>query len=708
MRSAEAWFEYHFNKQLEYSFYAYKSIYSILDDIMNWVKDIANKLWTLLKPAIDKAVEWLWGVISPVLEEIKNMFGWTIEQLKPYFEGISNWIAKNVLDPWSDWLKSIFGTWEKIYNFFAQTLPGLFNNIIGAIQNAYNWLANEVPKFFGWIIDIWNKIYGFFTQTLPTFFGNVVDALNALYNWLTKDVTAFFNAVVNFLKDPWTNLYNAIVKPLQDFGKWLWDGIVYWGTKITDFLKRNVLDPIISALSWLADWAKDIIRNAFDAIEKWMGTASPIRPEEAWGRAILLSLPLVGAASSAYLLATAGEILPLFRGANLTRLAAWISRMIGPQVIIGAMIGSMATVAITTPLRHYFNSMFRTAQLSEDVLRTAYLRGIISEADYRRGMAYHGFSDDKIDIIKECYKWIPGPTDIISIAVREGFDEGVVRERTTGPNAAPQAYYDWLAKQGATREWADRFWAIHWVLPSMRDLYEMFHRGVIDEATLRQFLKWHDYLPSWHEWFIKIAYRPYSRVDARRMYAAGVLNEQQLKRAYMDLGYDEEHAENLVKWTKAQTVQKGKDLTLSQITKAYKIGNITKDECIDMLMDLGYDESEAEFIADTIKVEAEVEQRDLTLSQLSTLYRYGIINEDEFRRRLLAEGYTAEAINNIVQLEKIKAFEKLQRLPLGTLREALRRGVIDEEEFRRRARLLGYPDDDIDIVIALEAARAAA
>jgi hypothetical protein len=236
----------------------------------------------------------------------------------------------------------------------------------------------------------------------------------------------------------------------------------------------------------------------------------------------------------------------------------------------------------------------------------------------------------------------------------------------------------------------------------------MFHRGVIDEATLRQFLKWHDYLPSWHEWFIKIAYRPYTRVDARRMYAAGVLNEQQLKRAYMDLGYDEEHAENLVKWTKAQTVQKGKDLTLSQITKAYKIGNITKDECIDMLMDLGYDESEAEFIADTIKVEAEVEQRDLTLSQLSALYRYGIINEDEFRRRLLAEGYTAEAINNIVQLEKIKAFEKLQRLPLGTLREALRRGVIDEEEFRRRARLLGYPDDDIEIVIALEAARAAA
>ena len=53
---------------------------------------------------------------------------------------------------------------------------------------------------------------------------------------------------------------------------------------------------------------------------------------------------------------------------------------------------------------------------------------------------------------------IPSISDLITFVVREVI--------------TPDEFYDWAAKQGLSREWAENYWEAHWRLPSFENLRE--------------------------------------------------------------------------------------------------------------------------------------------------------------------------------------------------------------------------------------------
>ena len=77
----------------------------------------------------------------------------------------------------------------------------------------------------------------------------------------------------------------------------------------------------------------------------------------------------------------------------------------------------------------------------------------------------------------------------------------------------------------------------------------MLHRRIIDPDELKLLLRVRDIPSFWRERLVQLSYDPYTRVDVRRMYTAGVLSENEVFDTYLDLGYDEEHANNLTLWT---------------------------------------------------------------------------------------------------------------------------------------------------------------
>jgi hypothetical protein len=291
----------------------------------------------------------------------------------------------------------------------------------------------------------------------------------------------------------------------------------------------------------------------------------------------------------------------------------------------------------------------------------------------------------------------------------------------------------------------------------------MLHRGIIQPPDLDSLFMAHDIIPWWREKLVGLSYRVYTRVDVRRMYNLGILSREEVKRAYLDLGYDAEKAENMTRFTVAYTSSADRELTKADILKGYRTGQLLADDAIELLMDLDWSADDAEYLltledykgkeegrelsraqlekafveglidgsalmmklgdagwskeaSDLIyrmalirKMEDEAvgqvgAERDVARATLNSAFRLEIIGEKEYRDRMQALRYTEDAISLFLEVDKAQMVDEPKRLPLGTLREALRKEAISEAEFRRRAKIIGYPSEDIDIVVAMEAA----
>jgi len=286
----------------------------------------------------------------------------------------------------------------------------------------------------------------------------------------------------------------------------------------------------------------------------------------------------------------------------------------------------------------------------------------------------------------------PGPTDLIRFAFREVWDP--TRRQELLEEGYPGEFATQMLFQGYNQSWTESYWAAHWTLPSVGELNEMLHRGAIDEATWDRFVKYNDFDPKVRPWLKAISYNPYTRVDSQRMWSLDLLTEQELKDNYKALGYDENHAQRMTLWTKinvlatelraryskgwitaaqvkAELISEGmpaakveiwvqrivkaeaaartdteKDLTKSEIIKGYTKETIDYPTALAMLIDMGYDSDEAEYIlivnTAVAKTAAVPEPKRLTKAEIIKGYKLNIITYDYALQGLIGLNYSED------------------------------------------------------------------
>src|SRR6266571_89003 len=195
--------------------------------------------------------------------------------------------------------------------------------------------------------------------------------------------------------------------------------------------------------------------------------------------------------------------------------------------------------------------------LDEETVRSIYLRGLVTEAQHDALMRLHGYTDDVINHRKSIYYLIPGPQDLIHMAIRNVFSPEIV-ERFQLFGDFPPAFEKAAAQQGISRDWAIKYWGAHWIVPSNQEGFDMFHRttdksedqhadtftlsdgtrvqNIIGRSTLQLLLREKDTAPYYRQKITDIAYNPLTRIDVRRMHRVGSLTHAGVERAYLDLG----------------------------------------------------------------------------------------------------------------------------------------------------------------------------
>jgi len=327
---------------------------------------------------------------------------------------------------------------------------------------------------------------------------------------------------------------------------------------------------------------------------------------------------------------------------------SWGKKPIGwVGMYVGVLIGLLSMGRPPGRLIEYavdnVTKSFRFDPLS---IITAWRRGLPNAEIYFEDLKDQGWTDDRIDALKFITQIIPNVSDLVRMAVREAFTPEIA-EKFRQYEDYPDAITEWGEKQGLSKEWLTRYWAAHWDLPAPTQGFEMLRRGIIDEDTLKMLLRALDVMPYWRDKLIGISWEVPTRVDIRRFFDMRTIDEARLRELYAAQGYHGKDLEDYVLWTKiyvdlpdliarwkngwleladvrARLIADGMDpvaadeliqtkvkavepattaegnlLTKTEIYKGVKLGVITYEQGLDLLMDLNYSRDQADYLLTT-------------------------------------------------------------------------------------------------------------
>lgn len=311
-----------------------------------------------------------------------------------------------------------------------------------------------------------------------------------------------------------------------------------------------------------------------------------------------------------------------------------------------------------------------------------------------------GIHPDYFDLYKELAYIIPPVGDIITMAVREAFTPDIAAKFGQYEDF-PKPLEEWAAKKGLSKEWAERYWAAHWSLPSPNQGFEMLHRGVINKDELNMLLRALDIMPFWRDKLTSIAYNVLTRVDIRRMYQTGVLNEGDVEQAYLESGYNEKDAKRLTEFTIKITQQTLSKFNSGDVIAAYADRKIDRSEAANLLMGLGIRSNDIPNILESADYKKKWEFADTQTKAIRNLYKRRVYDKTQAQNALQQLNIPSEQIDALLNQWFFELKE--QEPALWTTAQTLtfvKQGIITKQRANEELELLGYDAEHIKVYIA--------
>lgn len=310
-----------------------------------------------------------------------------------------------------------------------------------------------------------------------------------------------------------------------------------------------------------------------------------------------------------------------------------------------------------------------------------------------------GIHPNYFDTYKTLAYPIPPVQDLITMAVREAFTPEIA-SRFGQYEGLPEAYVDAAAKKGLTKEWAERYWAAHWSLPSIQQGFGMLHRGIIGQADLNLLMRALDIMPFWRDKLMQLSFKPLTRVDVRRMHLLGTLDEGGVKRAYLDVGYNDRNAGLMTDFTVRYNRRSLAGFTQRDAITAYINRYIESGQATAILRDIGTKANEIPNIMRLASLKRDWNGKDEAIKAIRNRYTKGLRDASQTRSALSQLGLAGDYVSTLMaqmepstEAERVATFTNAQTLKLFGM------NLIDEDRARKELQLLGFDDERRDLLI---------
>jgi hypothetical protein len=327
----------------------------------------------------------------------------------------------------------------------------------------------------------------------------------------------------------------------------------------------------------------------------------------------------------------------------------------------------------------------------DDMLLVGYWRGLVSGEKVSDQLRKAGYRPEDIELWKQLSERIPSPSDLISIAVREGFDDAVAGQFGYD-EAFPLQAAEAAEKGGMPREWFSRLWRAHWRLPSVTQGFDMLHRGIISRDELELLMRASDIPSFWRQRLTQLSYNVVTRVDVRRMYALGVLTEQEVYQRYIDGGYNPDDAADLTEWTIAAYAEEERELTKTDILSMYRSSVLNEIETTAYLTALGYNEATIGLLIAREDLAKEADYEKEVVKNVKAGFMAGVFDETDVRAEIGKLDPPAGYVEDLLQLWKLEKTRRLVRPTVTQLRDMWLATVISDAELERELTGRGYSE----------------
>lgn len=426
-------------------------------------------------------------------------------------------------------------------------------------------------------------------------------------------------------------------------------------------------------------------------------------------------------------------------------------------------ISGIVSILLNNPvlvreMSYIYDSRDRSYRLDPISVITAWRRDPSKYEHYLDDLRVQGWSDDRIEALKFFTEFVPNAADQVNWLAREVYEPDMISKYGLDDELPVYENTD-FSKIGVTPEQMTNYWRAHWQHATFIQLVEMLHRGLINEDDVYEWYRLVEIPPYWRDKLTEIAYTWPTRVDIRRFYEQRTISEDRLRQLYRGLGYHGQDLEDYITWTKvyedlpsllsrwskgwlsleevrqqlrdmglpeervetiiqekvyadaAERTTSERDVTRSDIFKGVKDERITRDEGIELLMDLGYDRDEADYILAVNVPEDEtasaVQNRQLTKSDVLNGLRTEVLTEDEAREKLLELRYRPVDVQLLLDIfyASITApdTEIGRQESKADIVKAVKSGLITPEEGYLRLQDIGFTPEASDFILQVQA-----
>jgi hypothetical protein len=184
------------------------------------------------------------------------------------------------------------------------------------------------------------------------------------------------------------------------------------------------------------------------------------------------------------------------------------------------------------------------------------------------------------------------------------------------------------------------------------------------------------------------------------MYKQGVLTEREVFESYQDQGYDDENAERMAEFTVKQTLASLSKFSSSDIVKAFTNRMIDRSAAMSMLRDIDIRPEDANYIISTAEYKRLWAFTDDQIAGIRNLYKKRIYDENQSRDRLARLNLPAEQIDVLMQQWFYDKVEELDATWSTTQTlKFLKRKLITVDRAKKELYLNGYTQERVDIYL---------
>lgn len=283
-----------------------------------------------------------------------------------------------------------------------------------------------------------------------------------------------------------------------------------------------------------------------------------------------------------------------------------------------------------------------------------------------------GFDQGRIEKGLEASKVVPTPSDIIAFLAHEVFEPDMVKKY--GLDEEFEAIDQEPAlKIGLDEATLKLYWRNHWQHTSFTQMIQLRRREIITDEDVWEWFRLVEIPPYWRDKLIELIWTVPTRIDTRRFWDMGTIDEPRLRQLYTAFGYQGQNLEDYVLWTKVY-------VAFPDLIARYKNGWIDEETVRSELAELGMPAERVETMWQTkFKKAASPERVESTRQLTRALIIKGAkkldLEEEETIQRLRDIGYGLKEAQFIYKVEVLESASPETPLEYKAITDSYRRAI---------------------------------